>query len=190
MLAIICWVHCSIFASFFYDFRQLFLLRITCEIFSHYLQLLPSAVRPFTSHLQICSTIAGYLEVVRGFEPMRKLCRNIWINNTCKIVLFKYDHNNIIMIQHIQWNLETFVEELREWQNMFSIIRFCCGGSVPNKILLILLEQRMSFVVQRTSLNRHRGSLYRSGFIIVFMEVIVAGKGAALRSNRCCDFKF
>ena len=84
----------------------------------------------------------------------------------------------------------TFVEESREWQNMFSTIRFCFGGSVPNKILLILLEQRMSFVVQRTSLNRHRASLYRSGFIIVFMEVIVAGKGAALRNNRCCDFKF
>lgn len=117
---------------------------------------------------------------------MRKLCRNISINNTCKIVLFKYNHN----YDTAHTVESTFVEESREWQNMFSIIRFCRGGSVRNKILLILLEQRMSFVVQRTSLNRHRASLYRSGFIIVFMEVIVAGKGAALRSNRCCDFKF
>ena len=72
-----------------------------------------------------------------------------------KIVFF----NIIIMIQHSGINL---VEEPREWQNMFSITRFRCGGSFPYKILLILLvqEQRMSFIVLRTSLNRHRGSLY------------------------------
>ena len=103
MLAITCWVHCSIFASFsIYDFRQLFLPRIhDCEIFCHYLQLLPSAVGPFM-YLYISPpnlfNNSWLLRISQGIQANEK-CRNIWENN--KIVFF----NIIIMIQHSGINL-------------------------------------------------------------------------------------